>query len=112
MFWHRKPPQAIADPRKPSLRCSFCNKTQRDIRRLIAGPGVNICDDCVEICVTTLREACVSERSITSAPPAALYCSVCSLAKSWLEGSRIPDRGFVCGACIAIIAAHATVPHE
>ena len=32
------------------LRCSFCNKGQADVRRLIAGPTVFICDECVEVC--------------------------------------------------------------
>ncbi len=33
-----------------SLRCSFCGKNQHDVRRLIAGPSVFICDECVELC--------------------------------------------------------------
>ena len=33
-----------------SLRCSFCNKDQNDVRKLIAGPTVFICDECVEVC--------------------------------------------------------------
>ena len=32
------------------LRCSFCNKNQNDVRKLIAGPTVFICDECVEVC--------------------------------------------------------------
>jgi ATP-dependent Clp protease ATP-binding subunit ClpX len=32
------------------LRCSFCNKDQNDVRKLIAGPSVFICDVCVEVC--------------------------------------------------------------
>jgi ATP-dependent Clp protease ATP-binding subunit ClpX len=38
------------------LRCSFCNKSQRDVKKLVAGPRVFICDECVEICVTIIRE--------------------------------------------------------
>lgn len=33
-----------------SLRCSFCNKSQNDVRKLIAGPTVFICDECVKVC--------------------------------------------------------------
>src|SRR5213075_1560764 len=33
------------------LRCSFCNKSQRDVKKLIAGPTVYICDECVDICL-------------------------------------------------------------
>ena len=32
------------------LRCSFCNKDQNDVRKLIAGPTVFICVECVEVC--------------------------------------------------------------
>jgi len=32
------------------LRCSFCNKDQNDVRKLIAGPTVFICDECVDVC--------------------------------------------------------------
>jgi hypothetical protein len=33
-----------------ALRCSFCNKAQEDVKKLIAGPNVFICDECVETC--------------------------------------------------------------
>ena len=35
---------------KDILRCSFCNKNQNDVRKLIAGPTVFICDECVDVC--------------------------------------------------------------
>ena len=39
------------------IRCSFCNKTQNQVRKLIAGPaGVYICDDCIDICADILEE--------------------------------------------------------
>jgi len=38
------------------LRCSFCNKTQREVRKLIAGPNVYICDECVDICLDIIAE--------------------------------------------------------
>ena len=38
------------------LRCSFCGKTQNQVNRLIAGPNVNICDECIERCHTILEE--------------------------------------------------------
>ncbi len=39
-----------------SLRCSFCNKDQRDVKKLIAGPTVYICDECVDICLDIIAE--------------------------------------------------------
>jgi ATP-dependent Clp protease ATP-binding subunit ClpX len=38
------------------LRCSFCNKSQREVRKLIAGPNVYICDECVDICLDIISE--------------------------------------------------------
>jgi ATP-dependent Clp protease ATP-binding subunit ClpX len=38
------------------LRCSFCGKPQSKIRRVIAGPDVYICSECVDICVEILND--------------------------------------------------------
>ena len=38
------------DIKDKSIRCSFCGKPQNDVKSLIAGPGVYICDQCVELC--------------------------------------------------------------
>ena len=42
--------------KKQQARCSFCNKTQDQVRKLIAGPGAYICDECIEICAEILDE--------------------------------------------------------
>ncbi|MEM8994979.1 MAG: ClpX C4-type zinc finger protein, partial [Acidobacteriota bacterium] len=39
-----------------TLRCSFCNKSQREVKKLIAGPAVFICDECVDICLDIIAE--------------------------------------------------------
>ena len=36
------------------LKCSFCGKSQKQVIKLIAGPGVYICDECIELCVETV----------------------------------------------------------
>ena len=41
---------------KNTLYCSFCGKSQHEVRKLIAGPTVFICDECVELCVEIIRE--------------------------------------------------------
>lgn len=38
------------------LKCSFCGKSQRQVRKLIAGPGVYICDECIELCNDIIAE--------------------------------------------------------
>ena len=52
------------------IRCSFCNKTQNQVRKLIAGPsGVYICDDCVDICADILEEELQEEEEEESVRP-------------------------------------------
>lgn len=41
---------------KKQLKCSFCGKNQDQVRRLIAGPGVYICDECIELCNEIIEE--------------------------------------------------------
>lgn len=53
------------DERK-QLRCSFCNKTQDQVRKLIAGPGVYICDECIEICSEIIEEEFEGETVLSS----------------------------------------------
>ena len=48
------------------LRCSFCNKDQNDVRKLIAGPTVFICDECVDVCNDIIAD---DNRSETKAGP-------------------------------------------
>ena len=44
------------------LKCSFCSKTQDQVKRLIAGPGVYICDECVELCKEIIEEDYVAPK--------------------------------------------------
>src|SRR5262245_18434126 len=37
-------------PQKPTLNCSFCGKSQHEVKALVAGPGVYICDECIGLC--------------------------------------------------------------
>lgn len=48
------------------LRCSFCGKSQDQVQRLIAGPGVYICDECVEMCMDIISDALVNGKEHTS----------------------------------------------
>jgi ATP-dependent Clp protease ATP-binding subunit ClpX len=45
-----------ASDSKNALYCSFCGKSQHEVRKLIAGPTVFICDECVELCMDIIRE--------------------------------------------------------
>ena len=51
-----------------NIRCSFCNKTQDQVRKMIAGPaGVYICDECVEICADIVDEGYEAEEEVEEA---------------------------------------------
>ena len=41
---------------KDSLYCSFCGKSQKEVKKLIAGPTVFVCDECVELCMDIIKE--------------------------------------------------------
>ena len=51
------------------LKCSFCGKSQEQVRKLIAGPGVYICDECVELCNEILDEELFDGNSVPPATP-------------------------------------------
>ena len=44
------------DDSKVALYCSFCGKSQHEVRKLIAGPTVFICDECVDLCKDIIQE--------------------------------------------------------
>ncbi len=48
--------KSSGDSSKNTLYCSFCGKSQHEVRKLIAGPTVFICDECVELCMDIIRE--------------------------------------------------------
>ena len=48
--------KAASGDSKSTLYCSFCGKSQHEVRKLIAGPTVFICDECVELCMDIIRE--------------------------------------------------------
>ena len=66
------------------LKCSFCGKSQDQVRKLIAGPGVYICDECIDLCNEILDEELVdgqgnprhSHEPSRKAAPAELFSCV------------------------------------
>jgi ATP-dependent Clp protease ATP-binding subunit ClpX len=49
---------------KGQLKCSFCGKNQEQVRKLVAGPGVYICDECIELCNEIIEEEIGSEAEL------------------------------------------------
>jgi len=49
---------------KGQLKCSFCGKSQEQVRKLVAGPGVYICDECIELCTEIVEEELGTEEEM------------------------------------------------
>ena len=65
-------------PEKNDLYCSFCGKSQHEVKKLIAGPTVFICDECVELCMDIIKEENKTNivRSKGGVPPPRDICDV------------------------------------
>ena len=107
MFGKKQSPPPDA---QPILNCSFCNKSQHQVTKLVAGPKVNICDECIDICLHIISE----DREDTpgfgpqdpSRPAAALVsCALCCRPTSEGEGLVVHKRGVLCPGCVGEIQA-------
>ena len=56
----------MADAAPGNLRCSFCGKHQDEVGKLIAGPSVYICDECIDLCNDIIAEECDQEETFSS----------------------------------------------
>ena len=50
------------DDTSDDLLCSFCGKSQNEVKKLIAGPSVYICDECIQLCTEIIAEECSQEK--------------------------------------------------
>jgi predicted CXXCH cytochrome family protein len=105
MFRRKPPPPA---EQQIVLRCSFCNKSQRNVRRLIAGPnGVHICDECVDICLGIVTEDRKDEPEVLSSWGTATLgdCALCHMPTSADQALVVQKRGLLCRGCVGEIEA-------
>src|SRR5690606_24158425 len=76
---------------KNTLYCSFCGKSQHEVRKLIAGPTVFICDECVELCMDIIREenknTLVKSRDGVPSPQ-----EICAVLDSYVIGQAHAKR--------------------
>ncbi len=93
------------------VKCSFCGKQQDEVRRIIAGPNVYICDECVDLCSEIIEQECAAEEGRGEAPPpsrslaTSTACIVCRLPKPIEEVVSLPERGMICVACADAVRA-------
>ncbi len=76
---------------KNTLYCSFCGKSQHEVRKLIAGPTVFICDECVELCMDIIREehksTLVKSRDGVPTPK-----EICQVLDDYVIGQELAKR--------------------
>lgn len=107
-WWRRERPA----PPEGDVRCSFCKKGQHDVRKLIAGPGVVICDECVEVCndiladdhrFTSAERVDVPDISSSQVEDFPVVCRLCGMQVLAGEALLIEARGMVCAPCAAAV---------
>ena len=95
------------------LRCSFCGKHQREVRKLIAGPTVYICDECIKLCNQIIAEEAKREEPPEQpAPPKAerrakkrnqtLCCSFCGKSQREVKKLIAGPNVYICDECIGL----------
>ena len=75
------------------LKCSFCGKTQEQVRKLVAGPGVYMCDECIELCNEIIEEELYGETRGHSKPksipkPQEIYGTLCQYVIGQERGKK------------------------
>src|SRR6266404_1974190 len=94
---------ALGDKDPRALACSFCGKTQDQVRKLIAGPSVYICDECIDLCDEVMvGEVERGERSRVPLDPTPV-CRLCHLPRDVSEMIMIPELGPLCAVCMEAI---------
>jgi ATP-dependent Clp protease ATP-binding subunit ClpX len=76
---------------KNTLYCSFCGKSQHEVRKLIAGPTVFICDECVELCMDIIREETKST-GLKSSEGVPSPQEICDVLDDYVIGQKIAKR--------------------
>ena len=70
------------------LYCSFCGKSQHEVRKLIAGPSVFICDECVDLCNDIIREEVQESQAESSQQMLPTPVEICSILDQYVIGQQ------------------------
>jgi hypothetical protein len=83
------------------VACSFCSKNQNEVRKIIAGPSVHICDECVNLCSAILAKENVpeAEKRIPDSTSERL-CGICMQPRESDELVFLPHAAYMCAGCL------------
>ena len=106
--WDSQVPK-FDDDAKPAA-CSFCGKSQNEVRKLVAGPSVHICDECIELCKNILIEELDTgsgrkDKSGKAKHRENRLCGICMEERESDELIFLPHAAYMCAGCLEDIQA-------
>jgi Pyruvate/2-oxoacid:ferredoxin oxidoreductase delta subunit len=96
--WETQVPQ-FADESK-TVTCSFCGKNQQEVRKVIAGPSVHICNECVNLCDEILVKENVKETESAVPSTEERLCGICMEPRETDELIFLPHAAYMCAGCL------------
>lgn len=96
--WETQVPQ-FADESK-TVTCSFCGKNQQEVRKVIAGPSVHICNECVNLCDEILVKENVKEAASAVQSTEERLCGICMEPRETDELIFLPHAAYMCAGCL------------
>ena len=99
--------QRIPEVLRDQLVCSFCGKTQKQVSKLIAGPGTYICDECVVMAdgvIETGQDAATPVSAVASvaADLTTAKCGFCGKRRYQVSGLAAAEQGSICTECLTL----------
>ena len=103
--WDAHIPKFVEEPQ--SSCCSFCGKEQHEVKKLVAGPSVFICDECVELCRGIVAEEYGADASQAAGSMVSdgnskteRLCGICMEPRETDELIFLPHAAYLCATCL------------
>ena len=95
--WEQQIPQFTDEQAESS--CSFCAKREHEVQRLIAGPAVQICNECVDLCSSIIQDESENKQHVSPRKRERL-CGICMEAREPDELIFLPHAAYMCPGCL------------